>query len=133
MGSSFSMSSSGRPVFNRAAAALPARYRMRVDNPKQPKPIVTRPSVAEMIAIDPSEAVRSSEIVRLLPKYFNVLETKGVGGSLLHLLLEHIAGNFGENDPDAMAQLQSLFNLEDELIAAGTLQQDFAVIIAGRR
>jgi SAM-dependent methyltransferase len=118
---------------NSAAAGLPARYRMCVDNPQIVKPTVTRPSVPEMYAIDPSEAVRSSEIVGLLPKYFNVLETKGVGGSLLHLLLEHIAGNFDENDPDAMAHLQSFFNLEDELIAAGMLQHDFAVIIAARR
>jgi SAM-dependent methyltransferase len=118
---------------NSAAAGLPARYRMCVDNPQMSKPTVTRPSVPQMYAIDPSEAIRSSEIVGLLPKYFNVLETKGVGGSLLHLLLEHIAGNFDENDPDAMTHLQSFFNLEDELIAAGMLQHDFAVIIAARR
>jgi SAM-dependent methyltransferase len=120
-------------AINRAAAALPARYRMCVDKPQQPKPPVTRPTVAEMHAIDPSEAVRSSEIVRLLPEYFRVLETKGVGGSLLHLGLEHIAGNFDENDPEGMGHLHSLFALEDELIAAGTLQHDFAVIVAARR
>ena len=120
-------------AINKAAAALPRRYRMCVDKPLEPKPIVTRISVAEMNAVDPSEAVRSSEIVALLPKYFDVLETKGAGGSLLHLLLEHIAGNFDEGDPDGMAQLQSLFNLEDELMASGTLQHDFAVIVAARR
>jgi len=120
-------------AINVATALLPARYRMCVDNPAEPKPIVKRMSVAEMNAIDPSEAVRSSEIAELLPKYFNVLETKGVGGSLLHLLLEHIAGNFDENDPAAMTQLQSLFDVEDQLIAAGTLQHDFAVIVAARR
>jgi len=120
-------------AINKAAAALPARYGMRIDDPRLPKPPVTRMSVAEMNAIDPSEAVRSSEIIELLPKYFDVVETRGAGGSLLHLLLEHITGNFDESDPDAMLYLQSLFDLEDELIAAGTLQHDFAVIIAARR
>ena len=120
-------------AINVAAALLPERFRMCVDNPKEPKPKVRRLSVAEMKALDPSEAVRSSEIEALLPKYFKVLERNGAGGSLLHLLLEHIAGNFDENDPDGMAQLQSLFDLEDQLIAAGTLQHDFAVIVAARR
>jgi SAM-dependent methyltransferase len=120
-------------AINDAANALPDRYRMCVDRPTAPKPVVNRHSIEEMNAVDPSEAIRSAEIVRLLPKYFNVLETKGVGGSLLHLLLDHIAGNFDENDPAGMAQLQSLFQLEDKLIAAGTLQHDFAVIIAARR
>ncbi len=120
-------------AINVAGALLPDRYRMVVDNPAEPKPRVQRPSLAEMNAIDPSEAVRSSEIADLLPKYFKVLETKGVGGSLLHLLLEHIAGNFDEKDSADMEYLQRLFNLEDELIAANTLRHDFAVIIAARR
>jgi SAM-dependent methyltransferase len=120
-------------AINKVVGTLPPRFRMCVDNPAEPKPVVTRLSVAEMNAIDPSEAVRSSEIETLLPKYFNVLETKGAGGSLLHLLLEHIAGNFDENDPEGMAQLQFVFNMEDVLLATGTLQHDFAVIIAARR
>jgi SAM-dependent methyltransferase len=120
-------------AINVAGALLPDRYRMCVDKPAEPKPQVKRPSIAEMNAIDPSEAVRSSEIIDLLPKYFNVLETKGVGGSLLHLLLEHIAGNFDENDARDMEYLQRLFHVEDDLIAADTLRHDFAVIIAAVR
>jgi SAM-dependent methyltransferase len=131
--SHFQWSDAQLAAINVATALLPARYRMCVNNPTEPKPPVTRYTVAEMNAIDPSEAVRSAEIVGLLPKYFNVLETRGVGGSFLHLLLDHIAGNFDENDPKDLAQLQSLFNLEDQLIAAGTLQHDFAVIIAAKR
>jgi SAM-dependent methyltransferase len=119
-------------AINKAAETLPPRYRMLVDNPSEPKPVVTRPSIAEMIAMDPSEAVRSAEIMGLLPKYFDVLDTKGVGGSLLHLLLEHIAGNFDENNAEDMIHLQSLFNMEDVLLAAGALPHDFAVIIAAR-
>jgi hypothetical protein len=106
---------------------------MCVNHPEAAKPAVIRHTIAEMNTADPSEAIRSSEITGLVSQYFNVLETKGVGGSLLHLLLEHIAGNFDENDPDAMAHLQSLFDLEDSLIVRGTLQHDFAVIIAARR
>jgi hypothetical protein len=62
-----------------------------------------------------------------------VLEVRGAGGSLLHLLLEDIAGNFAPDNPDAVHWLDALFHLEDALIADGTLSDDFAVIIARKR
>ena len=83
--------------------------------------------------IDPSEAVCSADILKLLPEYFDVLEINGYGGSLLHMLLEGIAGNFVEDNPRSMTYLQSFFDLEDRLIAAGRLQHDFANIIARKK
>jgi hypothetical protein len=82
---------------------------------------------------DPSEAIRSAEIVPLLSRHFDVVEKNGWGGSLLHLLLEGIAGNFDERNPGSLAYLQGLFDLEDRLIAEGVLEDDFATIIARRR
>ena len=92
-----------------------------------PKAQVVRPTVEEMNAADPSEAIRSSELLSLLSRYFQVIEVKGYGGTLLHLLLEDIAGNFGE---DQAKQLERLFDLEDEMIDSGVLEDDFAAIIA---
>ena len=51
-------------------------------------------------------------------------------GSLLHLLLDDIAGRFVPDDPRAMSHLRRCFALEDRLIADGTLQHDFAMIVA---
>ena len=62
-----------------------------------------------------------------------MLEINGYGGSLLHMLLEGIAGNFVEDNPRSMTYLQSCFDLEDRLIAAGRLQHDFANIIARKK
>src|SRR4051812_49009034 len=86
-----------------------------------------------MNAVDPSEAIRSSHILPLVRSIFDPVVVKGCGGSLLHVLLEHIAGNFTDNDAESMAYLYSLFEVEDRLIASGKLSHDFAVIIARRK
>jgi len=119
-------------AINEQIAALPADLKTSVHDGSI-KGSIWRMTVEQMDAIDPSEAVRSSEIMKLLPEYFDVLEFSGYGGSLLHMLLEGIAGNFGENDPRAMAHLQALFDTEDRLIAEGTLQHDFASVVVRRK
>jgi SAM-dependent methyltransferase len=98
-----------------------------------PKVSVRRLNIEEMDAVDPSEAVRSEDILKLLPLYFDILEVKGIGGTILHMLLEGIAGNFAENDARAVSYLEAIFQTEDQLITNGTLQHDFAVIIARRK
>jgi hypothetical protein len=91
---------------------------------------VLRPGASDVIAADTSEAVRSSEILPLLRRDFEVVEFKGYGGSLLHFLLGGIAGNFVVGDPTADALLGMLFEIEDGMIAAGELQHDFAAFAA---
>jgi len=71
----------------------------RLLNGKGSKGTVVRPTLEEMNAMDPSEAVCSADMLKLLPEYFDVLEIYGYGGSLLHMLLEGIAGNFVEKNP----------------------------------
>ena len=119
-------------IINEQIAALPPEFKRSISNGSV-KGSIGRVSVEELYAIDPSEAVRSAEILKMLPFYFDIVEIKGCGGSLLHPLLEGIAGNFAEDDPRAMKHLQSLFELEDQLIGSGRLQHDFAVIIARRK
>ena len=90
-------------------------------------------SVSYMIVADPSEAVRSSEIVPLLEDYFSILEIKGYGGAILHELLYDIAGNFCEENTGSLDRLRKLFEIEDQLTASQTVNDDFAVIIATGR
>jgi O-antigen biosynthesis protein len=117
-------------IMNEQLDVLPKHLKRSVSQPGKFKRRIIRKSLKYMIEADPSEAVRSAEIVPLVSKYFRVLEVKGYGGSLLHELLFDIAGNFTEQDPDSMVELNRLFRLEDELIAAGQFSHDFAVIIA---
>ena len=117
-------------TMNEQLRGLPKELRRRMSDRRKFKEIVIRETVGEIIASDPSEAVRSSDIVPLLGEYFEVLEIKGYGGAILHQLLYDIAGNFFEENSGSLDRLRRLFVLEDELTASGTIRNDFAVIIA---
>jgi SAM-dependent methyltransferase len=119
-------------IMNEQLRKLPEELKRSMSEPGVFKTEVVRKSLEYMNAADPSEAVRSGDIVKLLTGYFNVVEFKGYGGSLLHELLYDIAGNFNERNPGSLERLDELFALEDELLANGTLSHDFAVIVARR-
>jgi SAM-dependent methyltransferase len=120
-------------VINGLLRTLPARLRVRCDGSGTVKSEVERPTIAEMKRIDPSEAVRSAEILSVLPSYFDVAEVKGYGGTVLQMLLHEIAGNFQNADKDTIVLLEAFCDLEDALIALGDLPHDFAVIVARPR
>jgi 2-polyprenyl-3-methyl-5-hydroxy-6-metoxy-1,4-benzoquinol methylase len=91
---------------------------------------IARPTVEEMIAMDPSEAVRSGEIMTLLTDYFEILEYKPYGGTILHILLNHIMPTFDLNDPADVERLRGLFQLEKSMIQNGVIGSDFAYVVA---
>lgn len=92
------------------------------------KTAVDLPTCRSVVAIDPSEAIRSADIVPLLNRYFDIVEYKPMGGSILQFLLADIAGNF--QDEDGRKLLEMLFAIEDTLMAVGDLDSDFAYIVA---
>jgi SAM-dependent methyltransferase len=117
-------------LMNEQLGMLPEQLKRSITQPGAYKRQVIRKTLQHMNEADPSEAVRSAEIVPLLSRYFRMVEFKGYGGSLLHELLYDIAGNFGRHNADSLDSLQRLFESEDQQIACGRLQHDFAVIIA---
>lgn len=131
--SQFQWTSEQLNAVNDAIANLPDALKECVDSSKGMKSPVIRLTIDEMNLTDPSEAIRSAEIVPLLSRMFDIVEVRGCGGTVLHLLLEDIAGNFSESNPESMRYLESLFALEDDLIQSGKLQHDFAVIIARKK
>jgi 2-polyprenyl-3-methyl-5-hydroxy-6-metoxy-1,4-benzoquinol methylase len=88
------------------------------------------PDPEEVTRADPSEAVRSSEIIPLMREYFDIVTINPMGGSILQFLLSGIAGNFRGDDPASMKLLEMLFNIEDTLAEVGDVPPDFAVIVA---
>jgi len=88
------------------------------------------PSIDDVIKADPSEAVRSSEIVEIMKKDFEILEEKGSGGNILQFLLSGIAGHFAKEDENARSLLRMIMNIEETLLASGELKSDFAYIVA---
>jgi SAM-dependent methyltransferase len=108
--------------------SLPGRLRCLPSG--HPKEKLQRPTVAAMIAADPSEAIRSADIREVLQQDFEVIEERQLGGALLHLALGGIAQNFDPANGEDMAFLQQLFTLEDEAMADGRIGSDFMIITA---
>lgn len=85
------------------------------------------PTVEEVVAVDPTEAVNSTRIVPALHPRFRIEALKPYGGSLLQLLLAGVAQNFmGDEQP----HLQALIRAEDEALRSGQLEHHFACVIA---
>lgn len=91
---------------------------------------VPLPDPDEVKRTDPSEAVRSSEIMEVVSQHFEIKAINNCGGSLLQFVVHGIAGNFRAEDPESMRILQMLFDIEDGLIESGTLKSDFVVVAA---
>lgn len=116
-------------VANQLLALLPETH--RIDSASgQLREQVERMTTEHMISTDPSEAVRSSEIVRLIEERFTVLRKVDYGGTLINLALDNITHNFDEQSPSDMAMLQLTFHLESLLIREDVLSSDFCVMVA---
>jgi ubiquinone/menaquinone biosynthesis C-methylase UbiE len=119
-------------AINGLLAVLPASYKTLWDG-RTSKKKVFRPSRLSMMLVDPSEAVESASIEPLLQEYFEVLEMKKYGGSLLHMLFNGIAHHFCSQDAEAKRWLDILFAVEDALLEKGELSSDFLVAVCRKR
>jgi SAM-dependent methyltransferase len=95
-----------------------------------PKGRLIRPTIRSMLAIDPTEAIRSSEIIAVLRRHFDIVEERRLGGTLAHIALGDIAQNFDPADPEARSALEHLFALEDQAMADGRIGSDFVTLTA---
>jgi SAM-dependent methyltransferase len=108
--------------------SLPPRLRQLPSG--EPKEALRRPTFEEMIAADPSEAVRSEALVSALEPFFDIVEYRPLGGTLTHIALGGIAQNFDPQSPEDSAILQGLFATEDAAMTDGRIGSDFATIAA---
>lgn len=115
---------------NTFVQALPSRYRRLHTGDLMPA--LVRSTIEQMIAFDPSEAVRSSAIMETVRRHFRIVEVRELGGALLHVGLSGIAQNFDPEDPDDVAHLEAFFELEDRLMAEGVIGSDFVTVTAVR-
>lgn len=118
-------------IINDIFQMLPDRYCVNLFDSKTP-PVIKSwkpPSMAWFEKYDPSEAVRSSEIIPVMERYFKIELFRPYGGAILHFLLNGIAGNF-DDQPESEAILRLLVLLERQLEDCGQIQSDFAVVVA---
>ena len=110
---------------------LPRRLRIRYPDGELKRGI-RRPSIEDMIAMDPSEAVRSQEILPLFEKRFTVEHCIDYGGSISILVLDTIISNFRKNDPQSLRWFQRILDIDDWARRAGIVPV-INVVLAGRR
>ncbi len=111
-------------LMNRLLAALPERQRDAA-----PFLRVVRPELEDMKTLDPSEAVRSAEILPLLVDTFEIVEHKPYGGALLHILLTHTMTGLDLEDEKQLAVLRLMFLYERTLVEHGVIASDFACVV----
>jgi SAM-dependent methyltransferase len=92
-----------------------------------------RPDADEVYRVDPSESVRSDEILDLIGERFEVVYRADFGGTLLQFVLSDIAGNFDPADPKDVAMIDLVCLYEKTLIDTGVLPSDFVYLVARRR
>jgi SAM-dependent methyltransferase len=105
-------------------------YRARRGGQLPEKRTINFPTVSDVVAADPTEAIRSEEIVAVLQDYFKIVEKKALGGNLLQFLLADIAGNFPQGDQQARDFLRMLISIEETFLSCGEFESDFAYIVA---
>src|ERR1700674_3557968 len=82
---------------------------------------------------DPSEAVRSDEIVSLLHRHFDVTLHLPYGRTVLNPLLEHIVHNSRPWHAEDVELFRLLARTEDLLLRNGVLANDFVVMAMRKR
>jgi 2-polyprenyl-3-methyl-5-hydroxy-6-metoxy-1,4-benzoquinol methylase len=93
---------------------IPVRYRRMRDG--RIKQQAARLSLDSMNRSDPSEGIRATEIVPLVASRFEVRHFRYIGGTLLLLLFNEIAGNFTQGDTEIVPLVEALIALDNFLI-----------------
>lgn len=93
------------------------------------KNAVVRPTPEQVIAVDPTESIRSEEILQVFDEFFEMDYQANFGGTLLQFLLSDIIANFDENDSMDRALIDMLVYFEETLIKEGVIQSDFVFAI----
>jgi SAM-dependent methyltransferase len=94
---------------------IPERYR-KLRSREGIKNEAFRASLDAMNSSDPSEGIRASEIVPLVATRFEFKHFRYVGGTLLLLVFNEVAGNFKEDDAEIMPLVKALIALDNFLI-----------------
>lgn len=116
-------------IINEILEILPERLKVDVRS-GAPKKHFGKPSIEYMNEHDPSEAIRSSDIIPLVYKMWNIEERIDFGGTILHMLLDGIIANFNSEKEEDIAILRLIEYIEDILIKEKVLSSDFTLVVA---
>lgn len=120
------------PLMDGLLEALPESHRRNLRDGTVKRKVV-RLEADDVYRIDPSESVRSDEIMELIEERFEIVYRADFGGTLLQFVLSDIAGNFDPADPKDVAMIDLVCLYEKTLIERGVLPSDFVYLVAQRR
>jgi ubiquinone/menaquinone biosynthesis C-methylase UbiE len=128
--SQFQLTDKAVRIINELLDVLPTTCRERSSLPGEYVTRFERSTLEHMNAADPSEAIRSAEILPLLSQTFTILEKKDYGGTINHMLLWDIVQNFGDGSPERAGMLNLLLYLEMLLVKEKVITSDFCLVVA---
>ena len=128
----FDFSAREKEIMSAVYRLLPDKYRRSFAQANRGEVIETAsfPNPVDVAAADPSESIRSGDIIECVRAHFDIVELNPCGGTLLQFLLGNIMGNFREDDSTSLRVLQMLFEIEDTLIEVDEIPSHFATMIA---
>jgi SAM-dependent methyltransferase len=89
------------------------------------------PQPTKLMQTDPSECVRSAEIIPVVKRFFPSVEVRPFGGGILmHALGKNFYAKYDENKPIHRQGLDLLFRLERHFMETGEIGMENAFIIA---
>ncbi len=121
-----------RNILNEFLRALPEKYR-RLPYSGGVATEGHRTDSKKLARQDPSEAVRSDEIMPIVRQRMRVVEEIPYGGSLLNPLLWEVITNFQDGNEADEAILKQLCAAERILIETGALPSDYMIVAARAR
>ena len=109
-------------IINDVLAIFPQRYRTSLfANDGRTIDFYAPSPIEHFEKFDPSEAIRSAEIINTLKLHFDILEIRPYGGAILHMLMSGIMGNFDENIDVDVAIIQIIATFEETLEKVGAI------------
>ena len=92
-----------------------------------------RPDPVQLAADDPTEAVRSEDVLPLARRFFEVEKEYPYGGGLLNYLLYETIANFDESRDYDNGLLHALCEAEDRLTRSGAIDPAFCIFVGRPR
>jgi SAM-dependent methyltransferase len=94
---------------------------------------VTRPGYDIFVNHDPSESIRSAELVDLTHLFFDIVVVQKIGFTITQPLLNPILRHFDDNNPLHTAIYRLIFLLEEILIDHDIIEADTKVVVARKK
>lgn len=94
---------------------------------------IVRPAIDVFRNHDPSESIRSGDVVDLAHLFFDVVAVKEVGFTLTHVMLSPILRFFDDSNPTHTAIVRLIFLMDELLIDNGVIEADTKIVIARRK